>query len=139
MSKVDEFRSKRVKTGGRSKGTLNVATRDVRQAITVFAEGNVHKLQEWLDAVAEKDPAKAADIFVRVLEYHIPKLARSEMDVRARTVPERLVEMSTQELLAIVHRSRAREAQRGTTLTLPDHRPAPGGPGDPVPTAPDEC
>jgi len=52
----------------------------VRAAITAFAEGNVHKLQQWLDTAAEKDPAKAADLFVRVLEYHIPKLARTEIN-----------------------------------------------------------
>jgi hypothetical protein len=30
--------------------------------------------------VAEKDPAKAADLFIRVLEYHVPKLARTEVN-----------------------------------------------------------
>lgn len=136
MSKVGGNRMKKEKTGGRTKGTPNVVTRDVRQAIATFAEGNVHKLQEWLDAVAKKDPAKAADLFVRVLEYHIPKLARSEVDVRPKTASQRLVELSTQELLAIVHRGRAREHHSAAPLALPDHRSAPGGiPQNPVPTA----
>ena len=64
---------------GRPKGIPNKATRDVRAAIAQFAEGNVDKLQEWLDRVAAKDPAKAAELFVRVLEYHVPKLARTEL------------------------------------------------------------
>jgi hypothetical protein len=64
---------------GRKPGVANKATRDVRAALTAFAEGNVEKLQTWLDAVAEKDPAKAADLFIRVLEYHVPKLARTEL------------------------------------------------------------
>jgi hypothetical protein len=69
------------KTGGGSrKGIPNKATQDVRAAIAVFAATNVDKLQIWLDAAAEKDPAKAADLFVRVLEYHIPKLARTEIN-----------------------------------------------------------
>jgi len=68
----------RHKTGGRLKGTPNKVTAQVREAIAHFAEANVGKLQTWLDAVAEKDPAKAADLFVRVLEYHVPKLARTE-------------------------------------------------------------
>ena len=55
------------------------ATSDVRKAIAAFAESNVGKLQTWLDAIAEKDPARAADLFVRVLEYHVPKLARTEL------------------------------------------------------------
>ena len=72
-------------TGGRPKGSPNKATAAVREAIAVFAEGNAHKLQEWLDDVAKgsngnrPDPAKAADLYLRAIEYHIPKLARTEM------------------------------------------------------------
>jgi hypothetical protein len=70
---------------GRPKGSPNKATAAVREAIAVFAEGNAHKLQEWLDDVAmgvggnKPDPAKAADLYLRAIEYHIPKLARTEM------------------------------------------------------------
>lgn len=64
---------------GRPPGAANRVTRDVRAALATFAEGNVEKLQDWLDAVAKKDPAKAADLFIRVLEYHMPKLARTEL------------------------------------------------------------
>jgi len=69
---------------GRPKGSPNKATAAVREAIAVFAEGNAHKLQEWLDDVASgaggnrPDPAKAADLYLRAIEYHIPKLARTE-------------------------------------------------------------
>jgi len=71
--------------GGRPKGSPNKATAAVREAIAVFAEGNAHKLQQWLDDVAmgsggnRPDPAKAADLYLRAIEYHIPKLARTEM------------------------------------------------------------
>jgi len=70
---------------GRPKGSPNKATAAVREAIAVFAEGNAHKLQEWLDDVAmgvggnRPDPAKAADLYLRAIEYHIPKLARTEL------------------------------------------------------------
>lgn len=70
---------------GRPKGSPNKATAAVREAIAVFAEGNAHKLQQWLDDVAmgsggnRPDPAKAADLYLRAIEYHIPKLARTEM------------------------------------------------------------
>lgn len=70
---------------GRPKGSPNRATADVRAAIAAFAEGNAHKLQDWLDRVAEgsggikPDPAKAADLYLRAIEYHIPKLARTEV------------------------------------------------------------
>jgi len=70
---------------GRPKGSPNKATAAVREAIAVFAEGNAHKLQEWLDDIAmgvggnKPDPAKAADLYLIAIEYHIPKLARTEM------------------------------------------------------------
>lgn len=71
---------------GRPKGVPNNATRDVKAAIARFAEGNVHKLEEWLEIIAngdgdkvKPDPAKAADLYMKVIEYHIPKLNRTEM------------------------------------------------------------
>ena len=81
---------------GRPAGSPNKATADARQAIAAFVDGNAHRLTEWLDAVAagvktvdpetgeEKysvppNPAKAFDMFQSVVEYHIPKLARTEM------------------------------------------------------------
>ena len=64
---------------GRVPGTPNRVTRDVRAALAEFAEGNVDKLQGWLDRVAAKDPAKAAELFVRVLEYHVPKPLRAQL------------------------------------------------------------
>lgn len=69
------------KTGGRQKGTPNKTTQAVRDAIAVFAEGNVGRLQEWLDRIAEDDPSKAADLFVKLLEYHVPKLSRSDSSI----------------------------------------------------------
>lgn len=65
------------KTGGRKPGTPNKATADVRAAIATFAESNVEDFSEWVRAI--DDPAKRCDIFLRAIEYHIPKLARTEM------------------------------------------------------------
>lgn len=69
----------RQKTGGRSKGTPNKATAQAREAIAKFVDGNAHKLQGWLDAIAKKDPEKAFALFQSVIEYHVPKLARAEI------------------------------------------------------------
>jgi len=67
------------KTGGRGPGTPNKATADARQAIATFVDENAHRLTEWLDKVAEDNPAKAFELFQSVVEYHIPKLARTEL------------------------------------------------------------
>lgn len=74
------------KFGGRQAGTPNKATQDVRQCIAMFAEKNVSKLEDWLNRTAEgdpengvkPDPGKAADLFLKAIEYHIPKLGRIE-------------------------------------------------------------
>ena len=75
---------------GRKPGVPNKATSAAREAIAQFVDGNAHRLVEWLDEVASgvtksgielkggPDPAKAFDMFQSVVEYHIPKLARTE-------------------------------------------------------------
>lgn len=65
--------------GGRVKGKPNRVTADVRKTIALIAQRNAQRLEEWLDRVAKDDPGKAADLFLRMIEYHIPKLQRSEL------------------------------------------------------------
>jgi hypothetical protein len=96
-------RSGRPPGSGRTPGVPNKATRDARLAIAAFVEDNAHRLQKWLDEVAEGKPAldergqqlrndvgmpvwvvppnpeKAHNMFQSVIEYHVPKLARSEV------------------------------------------------------------
>ena len=87
------------KGAGRPAGSPNKATKEAREAIAAFVDGNAHRLTGWLDQVAEgvkvdvldakgqpvgqeyvvpPNPAKAFDMFQSVVEYHIPKLARQE-------------------------------------------------------------
>jgi hypothetical protein len=75
------------KWGGKAKGTPNKTTLEARQAIALFVDSNAHRLTEWLDAVANGDgadvkpnPSKAFELFQSVVEYHVPKLARTEVD-----------------------------------------------------------
>lgn len=72
------------KTGGGSrKGKPNKATADARAAIARFVDGNVERLQGWLDEIAQQKGAQAAfDCFTALLEYHVPKLARNELTAR---------------------------------------------------------
>jgi hypothetical protein len=65
-----------VKTGGRTKGTPNKSTSEVREAIATFASANVEQMGDWLNAI--DSPEKKLDLFLRAIEYHIPKLARTE-------------------------------------------------------------
>lgn len=88
---------------GRPPGVPNKATRAAREAIAAFVDDNAHRMQEWLDKVAngvprtnaegqqlydddgeplwlvQPNPEKAYNMLKDVVEYHVPKLARSEM------------------------------------------------------------
>ena len=80
---------------GRPKGVPNKATSQAREAIAKFVDGNAHKMQEWLEQVAKgvkndddkfivpPNPEKAFGMLQSVMEYHLPKLARSEQIGRA--------------------------------------------------------
>ena len=63
---------------GRPKGLPNKATSQARDAIATFVDGNADRLSKWLDEIAETNPKAAFDCFMSVVEYHIPKLARTE-------------------------------------------------------------
>ena len=75
------------KAGGRKPGSPNKSTADARAAIALFVDQNASRLDSWLRAVAEGDPehdvkpnpAKAFELFQSVVEYHVPKLARTEL------------------------------------------------------------
>jgi len=64
---------------GRPAGSVNKSTAAVREAIARMAEDNAGNFVEWISQVADKSPEKACDIYLRAIEYHIPKLARTEV------------------------------------------------------------
>jgi hypothetical protein len=64
---------------GRPKGAPNKSTAAVREAIARMAEDNAQNFAEWLTKVAADSPEKACDIYLKAIEYHIPKLARTEV------------------------------------------------------------
>jgi hypothetical protein len=65
---------------GREPGTPNKATASAKEAIARFVDGNTPRLQAWLDQIAEKDGPKAAfQCVLDLLEFHVPKLARTEL------------------------------------------------------------
>jgi hypothetical protein len=81
-SKVQEITERRLPPNagmGRPKGSPNKATAAVREAIARMAEDNAPKFLEWMDQVAKTNPEKACDIYLKAIEYHIPKLARTEV------------------------------------------------------------
>jgi len=64
---------------GRPKGAVNKTTQSVREVIAKVAEANAPKINAWLARIGKRNPAKAMDLYLRMLEYHIPKLTRAEI------------------------------------------------------------
>lgn len=62
------------------KGTPNKATANAREAIARFVDENSSRLQGWLDQIAQEEGPKAAfQCVMDLMEYHVPKLARTEV------------------------------------------------------------
>lgn len=56
------------------------ATRAAREAIAEFVDMNASKLNRWLDEIYDENgPKDAFNAFSSLLEYHVPKLARTEV------------------------------------------------------------
>ena len=101
VPKTAKRRQKPAGSGGSRAGVPNKATADARQAIASFVDGNAHRLVNWLDQVSggiphpdpdkegqyivPPNPSKAFELFQSVVEYHIPKLARTESFVEQTT------------------------------------------------------
>jgi hypothetical protein len=99
-SKVDKTRKK---TGGRVAGTPNKVTQEAREAVKALLDANLPFLQTWLQNTAEgimddetgkyivlPNPGKACDIVQNMVEYAVPKLARTEV-VGDEKTPVRMV------------------------------------------------
>jgi len=66
--------------GGSRKGVPNKATQNAREAIARLVDGNAGRMQEWLDRIAEEEgPMAAWRCLSDVIEYHVPKLSRTEL------------------------------------------------------------
>jgi len=95
---------------GRVKGVPNKATADVRAAVALFAQGHAGEVSKWIRQTAEgirirgkngkptqkylvrPDPGKAAQIYFGAIEYHIPKLSRTELSTGSDTLKVEIVD-----------------------------------------------
>ena len=68
-----------VRRGGRQKGTPNNVTAEARATFQAVFEKLAPEVEGWIRAVAERDPARGAELVLRLAEYFVPKLARTEL------------------------------------------------------------
>jgi hypothetical protein len=64
---------------GRTKGSPNKITKDIKEAYRLLIENNLDNLTGWLEKIAEENPEKAIKILSDLSEYVIPKLARTDL------------------------------------------------------------
>ena len=86
-------RRKTIGTGlagpGRPAGSPNRVTAEVREALSDLVVGNLPRLQEWLDRLAKHNPKAAFEVYVKLLEFCVPKLTRVTVEQPAE--PQELI------------------------------------------------
>jgi len=68
------------KTGGRAAGATNKITGRAKDMIAAFLDNTASEFQGWVNTVAQTDPHKACDIYLKALEFNLPKLARTILE-----------------------------------------------------------
>ena len=64
---------------GRPAGSKNKNTSAIRTAYQNLVEYNLENMSLWIGQVAAENPEKAMDLMIKLSEYVIPKLARTEV------------------------------------------------------------
>jgi len=67
------------KLGGRKIGSLNRSTEQMKLTIARAVNNTLNTIQEDLDEIKKRDPEKAMDLALKLMEYALPKLSRTEM------------------------------------------------------------
>jgi hypothetical protein len=69
---------------GRPKGVPNKVTSKAREALQQLIDEHSENLGKWITEVAAEDPARALEIFAKLAEYTMPKLARTETTLETK-------------------------------------------------------
>ena len=64
---------------GRPKGALNRSTEMMKLTLARAANKTLDNLSDDLEKIRKKDPEKAIELALKVMEYVLPKLSRTEM------------------------------------------------------------
>jgi hypothetical protein len=64
---------------GRPTGALNRSTEQAKLAVARLANSGLDALREDLEKIRKSDPIEAAKLYMRLLEYIVPKKASVEM------------------------------------------------------------
>jgi len=68
---------------GRPAGKLNVSTETAKLTLARLAAKGLNDISEDIDKIREKNPIRAAEIYIKLLEYVVPRLKAVDMRVDA--------------------------------------------------------
>jgi len=82
---------------GRPKGAANKGIEALRKRIATLTERNYPRLSEALQLVEAQDPAKFVDLYLKLLQYTLPKLesVQQTLEVGEETLNRITVEIKS--------------------------------------------
>jgi len=69
----------RINKSGRPNGALNRSTEQAKLAVARLANQGLDALREDIEKIRKNDPIEAAKIYLKLLEYIVPKKASIEL------------------------------------------------------------
>jgi hypothetical protein len=64
---------------GRPKGVPNKSSEHIKSIFAKLLENNLPKMQEYIQRVANDDPAKAIELMIKISERFVPKLSQQAL------------------------------------------------------------
>ena len=87
---------------GRPAGALNRSTEQMKLTLARAANNTLNTIAEDLEKIRKKDPEKAIELSLKLMEYVLPKLSRTEMkaeiDTRIQAINVNIAQKNTDEL-----------------------------------------
>jgi hypothetical protein len=74
-----EKNDKRINRKGRPVGALNRSTEQMKINLARATNNTLNHLSEDLEKIRKKDPEKAIELSLKLMEYTLPKLSRTEV------------------------------------------------------------
>jgi len=74
-----EKNDKRINRLGRPVGALNRSTEQMKLNLARATNNTLNHLSEDLEKIRKKDPEKAIELALKLMEYTLPKLSRTEV------------------------------------------------------------
>ncbi len=90
----------------------------MRWSLTQLIENNAEKVQDWINLIALVDgPKDALDIYIKLLEFAVPKLSRAEVSVEDGGKTH-TAQLTMEELQNIIREARIID---GTATRVPEN------------------